>query len=126
MRWHVLQYAYQAGGGGAFHVGWYDWESISPGGYDTYYYTMMQWLTGASFTTSCTNQGTVWSCPLTEANGNMALIVWDTAGNSQYTPTAEYVDYKYLNGTNGSATKSMSPEQSTTIGVAPVMFESGS
>ena len=71
VRWHVLQYAYQGGGGGAYHVGWFNWKSFSSG-YDTYYYTMMQWLIGASFTTSCTNQGTVWSCPLTEASGNMA------------------------------------------------------
>ena len=30
VRWHVLQYAYQAGAGGRFHVGWYDWESHQP------------------------------------------------------------------------------------------------
>jgi hypothetical protein len=53
----LLQYAYQGDAGGAFHVGWYNWDSISRGGYDTYYYTMMRWLTGATFTASCTNKG---------------------------------------------------------------------
>ena len=124
VRWHVLQYAYQAGGGGAYQVGWFNWKNFSSGGYDTTYYTMMQWLTGASFTASCTNQGTVWSCPLTEASGNMALIVWDTAGNSQYTPSSEYADYKYFNGTYDGATKAISAGQGTTIGVVPIMLES--
>lgn len=94
-------------------------------GYDTYYYTMLQWLTGATFTASCTNSGTVWTCPLTEASGANARIVWNTVGDSDYTPAAEYVDYKSFNGTYGGATKSITPGQSTTIGVAPVMFESG-
>jgi hypothetical protein len=124
VRWHVLQYAYQGGGGGAYHVGWFNWKVFSSGGYDTTYYTMMQWLIGASFTTSCTNQGTVWSCPLTEASGNMALIAWDTAGNSQYTPASEYVDYQYFNGTYGGATEAISAGQGTTVGVVPIMFES--
>jgi hypothetical protein len=125
VRWHVLQYAYQGGAGGAFNVGWFKWESISTGGYDTYYYTMMQWLTGATFTSSCSNTGTVWTCPLTEASGANALIVWNTAGDSDYAPATGYVNYKSFNATYGGATKSISPGQSTTIGVAPVMFESG-
>jgi hypothetical protein len=124
VRWHVLQYAYQAGSGGAFHVGWYDWESISPGGYDTYYYTMMHWLTGATFTASCTNSGTVWTCPLKEAGGATALIVWNTDGDSQYAPASEFVDYKYFNGTYGGSTEDITPGQTTTIGLVPIMFES--
>jgi hypothetical protein len=124
VRWHVLQYAYQGGGGGAYQVGWFNWKSFSSGGYDSTYYTMMQWLSGASFTASCTNQSTVWSCPLTEASGNVALIVWNTAGNSQYTPSSEYADYKYFNGTYGGATETISAGQGTTIGLIPIMFES--
>lgn len=125
VRWHVLQYAYQGGNGGAFHIGWYNWGSIINGGYDTYYYTMMQWLTGAAFTVSCANAGTVWTCPLTEASGTVALIVWNSAGDSDYTPATEYVDYKKFNGTYGGATVSISAGQATTIGVSPIMFESG-
>ena len=126
VRWHVMQYAYQGGAGGAFHVGWYNWPSIASGGYDTYYYTMMQWLTGATFTVSCTSNRTVWTCPLTEADGATALIVWNTGGNADYTPGTEYVDYKEFNGTYGGATVPISAGQTTTIGVIPVMFESGS
>jgi hypothetical protein len=124
VRWHVLQFAYQGGGGGAFHVGWYNWQSINSGGYDTYYYTMMTWLTGATFTASCTNNGNVWTCPLREANGKAGLIVWNAAGNSNYKPATEYVDYRKFNGTYGGVTETISPGETTTIGLVPVMFES--
>ena len=123
VRWHVLQYAYQGGAGGAFHVGWDKWDTITAGGYDTYYYTMMQWLTGATFTASCTNSGNVWMCPLTEASGTNALIVWNAAGSSWYRPAAEYADYKYFNGRFGGATQSIAPGQPSPIGVEPIMFE---
>lgn len=126
VRWHVLQYAYQGGGGGAFNIGWYKWDSIVSGNYDTYYYTMMEWLTGATFTASCTNQGTVWSCPLTEANGHSAVIVWNTAGKSDYTPATQYLDYKRFNGTYGGQTVHISAGEKITIGVVPFMLESGS
>jgi hypothetical protein len=126
VRWHVLQYAYQGGSGGAFHVGWFVWQqSIPIGGYDTYYYTMMQWLTRATFTASCTNQGTVWTCPLTEASGATALIVWNVGGDKDYKPATKYLDYKSFNGTYGGETKKISPGETTTIGFVPVMFESG-
>jgi hypothetical protein len=123
VRWHVLQYAYQGGGGGAFHVGSFNWDSISVGGYDTYYYTMMQWLTGATFTASCTNSGNVWTCPLKEASGATALIVWDAVGDSQYTPASEYVDYRKFNGTYGGETIPISPRESVPIAYVPVMLE---
>jgi hypothetical protein len=125
VRWHVLQYAYQGGGGGAYHVGWFNWKSFSGGGYDTTYYTMMQWLTGVTFTAPCTNQGTVWSCPLTKADGSKALIVWDTAGYSGYTPAPQYTHVKkFLNGIYGGLTIPISPGQWQKIGVVPFMFES--
>jgi polysaccharide biosynthesis protein PslG len=123
VRWHVLQYAYQGGAGGAVNVNWYNWPSISTGGYDTYYYTMMQWLTGSTFTASCATVGNVWSCPLTEANGAKALIVWNPAGTSEYTPASGFIDYKEFNDTYGGATVTISNGQSTKIGLIPIMFE---
>ena len=84
---------------------------------------MMQWLVGATFTASCSNSGTVYTCPLTEANGNSALIVWNTTGNSSYKPASQYVDYRKFNGTYGGATQSISAGQAATIGVIPIMFE---
>lgn len=119
VRWYILQLAYQGGAGGAFQVNWYDWDSLESGGYDTYYHGMMQWLVGATFTASCTNNNTVWSCPLKERNGKTALIVWNTAGKSTYTPPTQYVDYKDLTGT----TTSISALEATTIGLFPIMFE---
>jgi hypothetical protein len=123
VRWHVLQFAYQGGGGGAFQVGWYNWPSIITGGYDTYYYTMMQWLVGSTFTASCSSSGTVWTCPLTESSGATALIVWNSSGNSDYTPASEYVNYRKMNGTYGGETVTISSGQTTTIGLIPIMFE---
>jgi polysaccharide biosynthesis protein PslG len=122
VRWHVLQYAYQGGAGGAYHVGWYDFPSIASGGYDTYYYTMMQWLTGSTFTASCTYSGTVYTCPLTEANGASALIVWDSAASAKYTPATEYKNYKSFNGTYGGKETSITPGEATEIGLIPIMF----
>ena len=123
VRWHVLQYAYQGGAGGAYHVGWYNWPSITAGGYDTYYYTMMQWLAGSTFSDSCSSSGTVWTCPLTEADGATALIVWNGSGNSSYTPASEYIDYRSFNGTYGGKTTTISAGEKTTIGLIPIMFE---
>jgi len=123
VRWHVLQYAYQGGGGGALHVNWFNWENTI-GSYDTFYYTMMTWLRWANFTSSCSNSGNVWTCPLTERDGKTALIVWNAAGNSTYVPASQYVDYKSFNGTYGGSIVSISPGHSTTIGVIPIMFES--
>jgi hypothetical protein len=123
VRWHVLQFAYQGGAGGAAFIGWYDWPSIAFGGYDTYYYTMMQWLKGSTFTASCTSSGTVWTCPLKEPAGGSGLIVWNTAGSSSYTPASQYVDYKEFNGTYGGTIVPISSGQTTTIGLIPVMFE---
>jgi hypothetical protein len=126
VRWHVLLYAYDGGPGGAFNVGWFDWPSITTGSYDTYYYTMMQWLNGATFTGSCTSTGGmygVYTCPLKEGNGKSALIVWNPEGSSQYTPGTQYVDYRGFNGTYGGQTVKISAGESTTIGVIPIMFE---
>ena len=126
VRWHVLQYAYQGGAGGAFLVGWYKWDSItSDQDLDPFYYTMMEWLTGATFSASCTNQGTVWSCPLTQADGTKSLIVWNTAGRSHYKPAAEYTRYKKFNAWFGGANKTVAPGESIVIGVVPFMFEAG-
>jgi len=125
VRWHVLQYAYQGGGGGAFQVGWFKWKSISSGGFDTYYYTMMQWLTGATFTASCSNNGTVWTCPLVKSNGNKALVVWNTAGPSRYTAPAGYVRLRKFNGTYGGQVYPVTQGKPAVIGVVPFMFETG-
>jgi hypothetical protein len=123
VRWHILQYAYQGGGGGAYLVSWFDWPTIGSGDYDTYYFTTMQWLAGASFSSSCASNGNVWTCPMTESNGTAALIVWNAAGDSQYKPASKYTSYKKFNGTYGGASASVATGENVTIGLMPVMFE---
>lgn len=106
-------------------IGWFNWPSITNNGidYDTFYYTMMQWLTGASFSQSCTYSGNLYTCALTEANGASGLVVWNTSGNVQYTPGTQYTNYRAFNGTYGGKTVSISPGQKTTVGVIPIMFQ---
>jgi len=122
VRWFVMQYAYQGGGGGAVQIGWFNWPSMT--NYDPYYYTMMQWLVGSTFTVSCSTSGNVWTCPVTESNGVSALIVWNGKGHAHYRPADQYVDYKEMDGTYGGQTVQISPGQTTTIGYIPIMFES--
>lgn len=121
IRWHAMQYAYQGGAGGAIHIGWYSWPNIAS--YDPYYYTMMQWFTGSTFTASCSSTGNVWTCQLTESNGATALLVWNANGKGTYTPAPQYVDYKEMDGTYGGTTVQISPGQTTAIGYVPIMFE---
>jgi hypothetical protein len=123
VRWYILQYAYQAGAGGAYLVSWFDWPTIGSQGYDTYYYTTMQWLVGSTFASSCSSNGNVWTCPMTESNGTSALIVWNAQGDSQYKPASQYTDYKKFNGTYGGDSTSVATGENITIGLLPVMFE---
>jgi hypothetical protein len=123
VRWDMLLFAYQGGSGGAYEIGWYDWQTIAAGGYDTYFYTMMKWLVGSTFTASCSNNGTVYSCPLTESDGTSALVVWNSNGNSSYTPADQYSDYRAFNDTYGGITEKITSGEKTTIGLMPIMFE---
>ena len=102
---------------------WYSWGSsgtFDNGGWGTLngsdgqnpaagiaYGQIYSWLAGSTFTARCGVSGTVWSCPLTQANGTPALIVWDASQScsasscttSTYTVPAGYVNYLDLTGT---------------------------
>ena len=67
----------------------------------------------------------MWTCPLTKADGSKALLVWDTAGYSRYTPAAQYIRVKkFHNGNYGGLIVPISPGERQKIGVVPFMFES--
>jgi hypothetical protein len=90
----------------------------------TAYGNVETWMVGAVMTSPCaaSDGGTVWTCSLARStpSGYEALIVWDTAGSSSYTPAAKYTQYKDLNG----ATHPVSPPGSAvTIGIMPLMFD---
>ena len=99
------------------------------------------WLVGSTppNTPFCSNAGTVWTCPLVEANGKPAELVWDSqygpggttaptncstasvptiCGSTTYTVPALYsADWIDMDGTSH-------PYSSTvTIGAAPILLE---
>ena len=99
------------------------------------------WLLGATPVSSpfCSNVGTVWTCPFTEANGAPAELVWDAqfgpggttapsdctlatnpviCGNTPYAVPAQYTnDWVDLSGT-------VHPFQSpVTVGAQPILLE---
>jgi hypothetical protein len=90
----------------------------------TAYGNVETWMVGAVMTSPCATSdgGTVWTCTLARATpaGYEALVVWDTAGSSSYTPSTKYKQYKDLTG----GTHTISPPGSAvTIGIMPLMFE---
>jgi len=106
--------------------------------------SVYNWLVGATSVNSpfCSNAGTIWTCPLTEANGTAAELVWDSkygpggttapancstapvptiCGSTTYTVPAVYsADWIDMAGTSHP----FSP--TVTIGAVPILLEGGS
>jgi hypothetical protein len=103
--------------------------------------TTFTWLVGATPVNSpfCSNAGTVWTCPLTKANGKPAELVWDSqygpggttapadctlasnqliCGNTSYT-----VPSTYSNDWVDSAGTVHAFQATVTIGAVPILLE---
>ena len=117
VRWHLLHYAF-----GARHLSWYFFNTTigRDPNFSNAYHTMMQWLVGGHFDTQCSVSGTVITCPFVEPTGRNAMFVWDFAGNSTYSPTSQYTDYRDLSGN----TTAVSPGKPVPINVKPILLES--
>lgn len=117
VRWHLIHFSL-----GAQQVSWYFFNTTigHDKDYSTAYHTMMEWLVGGHFTAPCSPNGGVVTCPFIQGNGHHAMFIWNPGGNSAYTPTAPYVDYKNLSG----GTTAMSAGKPIPIGVQPIMLES--
>ena len=116
VRWHLLQFAY-----GAQQVNWYYFNTTigrNPD-YSNAYKKMMDWLVGGHFTATCSAKGDVYTCPFIAASGHHALFAWTVGGKNTYTPPAQYVGYKDLDGNSGT----ISPGRPVAIGVKPIIFE---
>ena len=116
VRWHLLQFAY-----GAQQVNWYYFNTTigrNPD-YSNAYKKMMDWLVGGHFTAACSAKGDVYTCPFVAANGHHALFAWTVSGKNMYTPAAQYVGYKDLDGNSAA----ISPGRPVAIGVKPIIFE---
>jgi hypothetical protein len=118
VRWHLLHFAF-----GAQHLSWFFFNTTIGRNqdYSTAYHTMMEWLVDGHFTAMCSPSGNVITCPFVRANGHHALFAWTFNGDSQYTPTAQYVyaEYKTLAGN----TTTLVPEKPVSIGAKPIMLE---
>lgn len=72
----------------------------------TAYGQVYNWMVGATATSQCTPNGTVWTCNFTSSGGVQEQAVWDTSqtcGNgscttSSYTPGSTYKEYYDLAG----------------------------
>lgn len=80
------------------------------------YNQVRSWMVGATMTSSCSPAGTTYTCGLTLANGSRALAVWNTAGNSTFTPPGGYAKYQDL---TGGTTNISGP---VTIGIEPLLL----
>jgi uncharacterized protein (TIGR03437 family) len=111
--------------GGGTTFGWGDIEtaSLDPTAAGIAYSQVYNWVVGANMDQPCSgaSNGT-WTCTLTRAGGYVALAVWNTQGNLNYTPGAAYMQYRDLAGN----TTPLKSGASVTIGAKPILLESGS
>jgi polysaccharide biosynthesis protein PslG len=120
VRWFVMQFAY-----GAEHIDWY-WFTLI-GRQDETYSQVMHWLLGSHFTGACTHDGPTVECPLTQANGRNAVIVWnatsDCTGNNCGTTTSYNVkgDFHSIRDLSGKTTP-VPANRVVAIGAMPVMI----
>ena len=108
---------------------WYAWDDGSCGplwspsgglnGGGVAFAQVYNWIVGSTKTQStCSISGTLYTCSLALANGDLGLALWNTAGSSSYTPPVAYTQYKDLSGNTHAVSGAV------TIGVAPVLFVS--
>jgi hypothetical protein len=78
------------------------------------------WMVGATMSTPCAANGTVWTCSLSRPNGYQALAVWDTAGTITFATPSQYTQYQDLEGGTYSINSN-----SITIGTEPILLTNG-
>jgi hypothetical protein len=83
------------------------------------YGNVESWMVGATMSTACSSNGTVFTCGLSRPNGYQALAVWDTAGNSAFPVPNQYTQYQDLTGHTYSSGGSVN------IGPEPILLTNG-
>jgi hypothetical protein len=83
------------------------------------YGNVESWMVGATMSTPCAANGTVWTCGLSRPNGYQALAVWDTAGTNTFAAPSQYTQYQDLEGNTNSISGSV------TIGPEPILLTNG-
>lgn len=90
------------------------------------YAEVEKWIVGATLSSACAPQGTIWTCKLSRSGGYQAEAIWDTAeickqgtcDTIEYTVGAQYKLYRSLNGKTTGITNSTVP-----IGIKPILVE---
>lgn len=108
---------------------WYSWDAYPWGALwisgtvqqaGAAYTQIYNWMVGARMTAACTLSSSLWSCPLTLANGHQALAVWNnvlSTATVSYTPASQYTAYHTLAGNTVSVTGAIF------VGQQPLLFE---
>lgn len=128
-RYMILQ---QSAGVRRFY--WYSWDKgsaplwsrtagVSPAG--VAHGQVSEWITGATLTTACMNNGTVWTCSYTKPGGYQSMAVWDTSQTcsggvcttSGFTVPAAYTYRQDLDGNKAPISSSVR------IGLKPILLE---
>lgn len=120
-RWLLMQW-----GSGVRRSYWYSYDNVTFGTIEgnadviTAHAAIRDWMEGATMPVTPSKSGTVWTCRLSRTAGYSALVVWDTAGDSSYTPPAgPWTKYRKLDGTETAWSSG-----AVTIGIKPIMFAS--
>ena len=126
-RWQIMHAS-----NGVASLDWYSGNRTignGPASYQDVYQYAQQFMIGGHFTAAASNlSGSVWTAPFVEANGTVALWVWQscTAGDNAcesgttYTVPANYTDYRDL--VAGGVTDVI-PGNPISISVMPIMLE---
>ena len=93
-------------------------STLNPAGIG--YGNVESWMVGATMSTPCAANGTVWTCSLSRPNGYQALAVWDTAGTITFATPSQYTQYQDLEGGTYSINSN-----SITIGTEPILLTNG-
>lgn len=111
---------------------WYMWDDINWGTLwdaragmhkaGVAYREVSKWLTGAD-RNGCTQAAdSTWSCSFTRANGYQALAVWNAVAPKSYTPAAQYVTYRAIDG----SVSQIAGGSAITVSNKPILLETGS
>ncbi|HKS75181.1 MAG TPA: cellulase family glycosylhydrolase [Terriglobales bacterium] len=119
---------------------WYAWDNGFSGGLPdglwvpnsgitlpgTAYQQVENWLVGATSTSQCSTQGTVWTCNYTRSNGYQAEAIWDTSqacsngvcSTSSQPASSQYLHYRDLAGNTTQINGGTVP-----VGAKPILLE---
>jgi hypothetical protein len=95
------------------------WTSTGESSAATSYRETYRWMVGATLAAPCSsNQGGIWTCPLSRPGGYQAVAVWISNKTATFTVPPEYTDYRDLAGEVHPVTSF-----AVTVGDEPILFE---